>query len=150
MGPKVDLMKQVDPASGMPSNSCIVGLVIVAAWLVYFYGANLTATPWFGKFSFDSSELPIITIYALYIPMFIKFMIKEKGLPAIKRFVLPALGIIGSGFMVVAALYSHGYTPYITAKEAGAGFSCPVLFYLIVFAVIMAIGAIVMKPKKKA
>ena len=65
MGPKVNLMKQVDPASGMPSNSCIVGLVIVAAWLVYFYGANLTATPWFGKFSFDSSELPIITIYGL-------------------------------------------------------------------------------------
>ncbi len=150
LGPKVDLMKQVDPASGMPSNSCIIGLVIVAAWLVYFYGANLTATPWFGKFSFDSSELPIITIYGLYIPMFIKFMIKEKGLPAVKRFVLPALGIIGSAFMVVAAIYSHGYTPYIAAKEAGAGFSCPVLFYLIVFVVIMAIGALVMKPKKKA
>ena len=155
MGPKVDLMKQVDPASGMPSNSCIVGLVIVAAWLVYFYGANLynvgneAATSWFGKFSFDSSELPIITIYALYIPMFIQLMRKAKGLSAIKRFVLPALGIIGSGFMVVAAIYSHGYLPYVDAKANGE-FSCPVLFYLIVFAVIMAIGALVMKPKKKA
>ena len=149
MGPKVDLMKQIDPASGMPSNSCIVGLVIVAGWLVYFYGANLTATPWFGKFSFDSSELPIITIYALYIPMFIQFMRKEKNLPAVKRFVLPALGIIGSAFMVFAALYSHGYLPYLAAKENGE-FSCPVLFYLIVFAVIMAIGMLVMNPKKKA
>ena len=149
MGPKVDLMKQVDPASGMPSNSCIVGLVIVGAWLVYFYGANLTATPWFGKFSFDSSELPIITIYALYIPMFIQFMRKEKNLPAVKRFVLPALGIIGSAFMVFAAFYSHGYMPYLAAKEQGE-FSCPVLFYLIVFAVIMAIGMLVMNPKKKA
>ena len=149
MGPKVDLMKQIDPASGMPSNSCIIGLVIVAAWLVYFYGANLTANPWFGKFSFDSSELPIITIYGLYIPMFIQFMRKEKSLPAVKRFVLPALGIVGSGFMVVAALYSHGYQPYVAAKENGT-FSCPVLFYLIVFAVIMAAGALVMNPKKKA
>ncbi len=149
MGPKVDLMKQIDPASGMPSNSCIVGLVIVAAWLVYFYGANLTGSPWFGMFSFDSSELPIITIYALYIPMFIQFMRKEKNLPAIKRFVLPALGIIGSAFMVIAAIYSHGYAPYMAAKENGE-FSCPVLFYLIVFAVLMAIGAIVMKPKKKS
>ena len=149
MGPKVDLMKQVDPASGMPSNSCIVGLVIVAAWLVYFYGANLTATPWFGKFSFDSSELPIITIYALYIPMFIQFMRKETKLPAVKRFVLPTLGIIGSAFMVFAALYSHGYMPYLAAKENGE-FSCPVLFYIIVFAVIMALGALVMNPKKKA
>ena len=146
MGPKVKLMKQVDPASGMPSNSCIVGLVIVAAWLVYFYGANLTSG-WFGYFNFDSSELPIITIYALYIPIFIMFMKKEKSLPAIKRFVLPALGIIGSAFMVFAAIYSHGYAPYIAAKAEGS-FSCPVLFYLIVFVVIMAIGAILMKPKK--
>lgn len=146
MGPKVNLMKQVDNGSGMPSNSCIVGLVIVAAWLVYFYGANLT-TPWFGKFSFDSSELPIITIYGLYIPMFIQFMRKEKELPVLKRFVLPALGVIGSAFMVFAALYSHGYAPYIAAKEAGQGFTCPVLFYLIVFAVIMAIGMFFMKPK---
>lgn len=148
-GPKADLMKQVDPASGMPSNSCIIGLVIVGAWLVYFYGANLTATPWFGKFSFDSSELPIITIYALYIPMFIQFMRKEKNLPAVKRFVLPALGIIGSAFMVFAAIYSHGYMPYIDAKAKGEGFKCPVLFYLIVFAVIMAIGMLLMNPKKK-
>ena len=155
MGPKVDLMKQVDPASGMPSNSCIVGLVIVAAWLVYFYGANLynvgneAATSWFGRFSFDSSELPIITIYGLYIPMFIQFMRKEKSLPVVKRFVLPALGVIGSAFMVVAAFYSHGYTPYIEAKAKGE-FACPVLFYLIVFAVIMGLGMLVMKPKKKA
>ena len=147
-GPKVNLMKQIDPASGMPSNSCIVGLVIVAAWLVYFYGANLT-TPWFGKFSFDSSELPIITIYALYIPMFIMFMKKEKGLSPVKRFVLPTLGLIGSAFMVFAALYSHGYAPYIAAKEAGQGFACPVIFYLVVFAVIMAIGLLLMKPRQK-
>jgi APA family basic amino acid/polyamine antiporter len=126
----------------------MVGLVIVAAWLVYFYGANLTA-PWFGKFSVDSSELPIITIYGLYIPMFVQFIRKEKSLPVLKRIVLPVLGIIGSGFMVVAALYSHGYVPYITAKEAGQGFSCPVLFYLIVFAVIMAIGMLLMNPQKK-
>ena len=114
-----------------------------------FYGANLTATPWFGKFSFDSSELPIITIYGLYIPMFIQFMRKEKNLSPVKRFVLPSLGIIGSAFMVVAAIYSHGYAPYLAAKENGE-FSCPVLFYLIVFVVIMVIGALVMKPKKKA
>ena len=147
-GPKAKLMKQIDPASGMPSNSCIVGLVIVAAWLVYFYGANLAPTGWFGKFCFDSSELPIITIYALYIPMFIMFMKKEKELPVLKRIVLPLLGIIGSGFMVFAAIYSHGYLPYITAKAEG-NFSCPVLFYLIVFAVIMVIGAILMNPKEK-
>lgn len=148
MGPKPNFMRQVDPASGMPSNSCIVGLVIVAAWLVYFYGANLAPQAWFGKFSFDSSELPIVTIYALYIPIFIKFMIKEKNLSVLKRFVLPALGIIGSGFMVFAAIYSHGYAPYQKAAEEGS-FACPIIFYLIIFAVIMGFGALMMNPKKK-
>ena len=147
MGPKIKLMRQVDPASGMPSNSCIVGLVIVISWLIYFYGANLAPKPWFGNFSFDSSELPVITIYALYIPMFIMFMIKEKKLSVIKRFLLPVMGIIGSAFMVFAAIYAHGYIPFMAAKANGE-FSCPVLFYLIVFAVIMALGLILMKPKK--
>ncbi len=146
-GPKVNFMKQLDGATGMPSNSCITGLVIVAFWLVYFYGANLAPVKWFGIFSFDSSELPIITIYAFYIPIFVKFMMKEKGLPVIKRFVLPTLGILGSVFMVFAALYSHGYVYYVEAKANGE-FSCPVLFYLIVFAAIMAAGAVVMKPSK--
>lgn len=149
MGPKVNLMKQVDSASCMPANSCIVGLVIIITWLVYFYGANLAPESWFGKFSFDSSELPIITIYGLYIPIFIKFMQKEKDLPFVKRFLLPTLGVIGSAFMVFAAIYSHGYAPYIAAKEAGEGFSCPVLFYLIIFCVIMGIGRLLMNPKQK-
>ena len=50
--------------------------------------------------------------------------------------------------MGVAALYSHGYLPYLAAKENGE-FACPVLFYIIVFVVIMAIGMLVMNPKKK-
>ena len=81
--------------------------------------------------------------------MFIMFMKKEKGLSPVKRFVLPTLGLIGSAFMVFAALFSHGYAPYIAAKEAGQGFACPVIFYLAVFAVIMAIGLLLMKPKQK-
>ncbi len=147
MGPKPEFMKQVDPASNMPANSCIIGLIIVISWLVYFYGANLASTPWFGLFSFDSSELPIITIYAFYIPIFIQFMRKEKGLSPMKRFVLPALGIIGSAFMVIAAIYAHGISPYLAAKAEGK-FSFPVLFYLIVFAVLMAFGYACMNPKK--
>ncbi len=147
-GPMPKIMKQVDPETKLPANSSIVALVIISAWLVFFYGANLVPTPWFGYFNFDSSELPIITIYAFYVPIFIMFMKKEKDLPFVKRILLPSLGVIGSLFMVVAAIYSHGYQPYIAAKTEGK-FSCPVLFYLIVFAVIMAIGALFMKGKEK-
>ncbi len=137
-GPKTEMFRQVDKSSNMVTNSAIWGLFVCAAWLVYFYGANLT-DGWFGIFNFDSSELPIVTIYGMYIPMFIMWMIREKDLGVFKRFVLPALSLIACGFMVFAAVYAHGITPFKAAQEAGK-FSFPVLFYLILFAVIMLIG----------
>ncbi len=147
-GPKQELFKQIDKNTNMVTNSSVWGLLVCAAWLVYFYGANLTEKGWFGLFNFDSSELPIITIYALYIPIFIMWMIKEKEFGFTKRFLIPSLAILSCVFMVFAAIYAHGITPFINAKEAGK-FAFPVLFYLIIFAVIMLLGAYFKKPKKK-
>lgn len=144
-GPGQAMFRQIDPHTNMVTNSAIWGVFITAAWLLYFYGANLT-DGWFGYFNFDSSELPIVTIYALYIPIFIRWMIKEKELGFGKRFLLPILATLACAFMVFAAVYAHGITPYLAAKENGA-FSFPVLFYLIVFAVIMLIGAYFQKPR---
>ncbi len=146
-GPRPQMFGQIDKATNMTTNSAIWGLFICALWLVYFYGANLTEG-WFGLFNFDSSELPIVTIYALYIPMFIAWMIKEKDLGTFKRFVLPLISILACAFMVFAAVYAHGITPYIAAKADGV-FKFPVLFYLILFAVIMIIGALFKKSKKQ-
>ena len=145
-GPNPPLFSQVDSSTNMVTNSAVWGLFISAAWLVYFYGANLTQG-WFGVFNFDSSELPIVTIYAMYIPMFIMWMKKEKELGFVKRFALPALALASCVFMIFAAVYAHGVTPYLTAKAEGR-FAFPVLFYLIVFLVIMGIGAFVKNPKK--
>lgn len=138
-GPAPETFGQIDKKTNVATNSSVWGLLICSAWLVYFYGANLTDGGWFGLFNFDSSELPIVTIYALYIPMFILWMKNEKELSPLKRFVLPSIATVACAFMVFAAVYAHGITPYRTAKEAGS-FSFPVLFYLIVFAVIMLIG----------
>ena len=146
-GPMQKVFKQVDPVTNMTTNSAIWGLFVCSIWLVYFYGANLTSG-WFGLFNFDSSELPIVTIYAMYIPVFIAWMVKEKDMGAFKRFVLPVIAIVACLFMVFAAVYAHGITPYLTAKANGE-FSFPVLFYLIVFAVIMIIGAFLRKPSKE-
>ena len=85
----------------------------------------------FGPFKFDSSELPIITLYALYIPIYIALM-KEKTLPTFKRTVMPTLAILCSLFMVFAAIYSHKMN---------------VVWYLIVFVVVEVIG-IFFKGKK--
>lgn len=146
-GPCPELFGQIDKATNMTGNSAVWGLFVSGFWLIYFYGANLTSG-WFGLFNFDSSELPIVTIYAMYIPMFIAWMIKEKDMGVFKRFVLPTAAIITCLFMVFAAVYAHGITPYLTAKANGK-FSCPVIFYLIVFAVVLIIGSIFRKPRIK-
>ena len=139
-GPKPATFRQIDKASNMATNSSVFGLFICASWLLYFYGANLSPEgSWFGLFSFDPSELPIVTIYALYIPMFIMWMVKEKELSPVRRFVLPCASIVACGFMVFAAVWAHGIDP-LRAAQAKGEFAFPVLFYLIVFAVIMVVG----------
>ena len=123
-GPSPTIFKQIDKTTNMPANSAILGLLISSIWLLYFYGSQLTK-PWFGFFRFDMTELPIITIYAAYIPIFVMFMVKEKTLSAFKRFVAPILAICGSLFMVFAACFAH---------------KIEVVWYLITFVVIMGIG----------
>ena len=123
-GPKQKMFNQIDKVTNMPTNSSILGLLLCGAWLLFFYGANLTE-PWFGFFCFDSSELPIITIYALYIPIFIMMMKKEKDLSVFNRYIMPTVSIIGCLFMMCAACIAH--------RMAVVG-------YLAVFVVVMIIG----------
>ncbi len=127
-------VRQVEEAN-MPNNASILGLLLCGFWFLFFYGSNLAAFGWFGLFSFDSSELPIVTIYALYIPIYLMFMKKATDL-SFTRYLIPALGLIGSVFMVFAAIYAHGIQPYLAAKANG-GFACPIVFYLILFAVVL-------------
>lgn len=134
IGPNPKVFSQVDPTTNMPVNSAILGLFLCAVWLLYFYGANLT-TSWFGFFSFDSSELPIVTIYALYIPIFFMFMKKEKELTFFNRFLMPSLSLLGSIFMIIAAWFAHGMA---------------VVAFLIVYLVVMALGALILRLKKTA
>jgi APA family basic amino acid/polyamine antiporter len=143
-GPLPKMFSQVDSETNMPTNSSVFGLFTCGFWLLYFYGANLTSG-WFGLFNFDSSELPIITIYAMYIPMIIKWIINEKDLSKFKRFVLPIASILGCLFLVFVAIMSHGINPYRNSDT----FTFPVLFYLIIFAVIMIIGFLFSNDFKK-
>ena len=116
------MFSQVDSVTNMPTNASIMGLLVAGWWLLYFYGANLTA-PWFGPFCFDTSELPIITIYAMYVPLFL-VLIKKIGNYNITP-IIPVVAILGSIFMVIAAIFAHRMA---------------VVFYLIVFVVVICIG----------
>jgi len=133
MGPEPKVFKTIDINTDMPTNSSILGVLLSGVWLLYFFGSNLTPVPWFGPFSFDSSELPIVTIYAMYIPIFIMMMAKEQSLNFFNRFLMPSLAILACVFMVIAACYAHGKA---------------VFFYLIIFSVIMAIGLMLNSNKK--
>ena len=148
-GPSPKVFSQIDGATNMVNNSSIWGLFVCAAWLLFFYGANLADGGWFGLFNFDSSEIPIVTIYAMYVPMFIVWMVKEKDLGVYKRFILPTISIVSCLFMVFCAVYAHGIRPFLNAKEAGGSFTFPVLFYLVIFVVIMGAGLLLRKSRKK-
>ena len=139
-GPSPRIFSGVDPHTHMPTGSSVLTLLFCAVWYFYFYASNLTE-PVFGVFSFDSSELPIITIYAIYIPILILFIKKEGKKNPVRNVLLPLLAIFSSLFMVVAAIYAHGICPYLVAAEHGQ-FAFPILFYLIVFAVIMGLGGV--------
>ena len=132
---RFEMFKTVDKHTNMPMNSVVIGVVLIGIWYVFFYGANLTQS-WFGAFTFDSSELPIITMYGMYFPIFIKMIIKErKELGVFKGVILPSLALIASGFMVFSAIYSHGIKA---------------VYYIIVYVVITLIGLLLFKlPIKK-
>ena len=125
MGFKPQLFKQVDQVSNMPHNSGTVGLLLCSGWLVYFFGANLVPVSWFGLFTFDSSELVIVTVYALYIPIFYNFIKKSTDLSVFNRYVMPIIAICCAIFMVFACIYAH---------------TTAVIYYLIVFFIFMIVG----------
>ena len=122
-GPAPHVFSQIDKETNMPHNSAIVGLLLCGFWGLYFFLANLAGT-WSGPFVFDSSELPIITIYMLYLPIFIMWIKKATDENAMRRYVTPILAICGSLFMIYASIMGHGIACF---------------WYLIVFAAVMAV-----------
>lgn len=120
---------QLDQRSNVPYNSAVFMLIATCIWFIYYYLSNLSHA-WTGPFVFDVTELPIITVYMLYLPMLVQWMRMEKEMSVLRRYIMPALAIFGSVFMIIVGIVSHGM-------------GC--LWYLIVFAVVMLAGSVVIK-----
>ncbi len=129
-GPGYRIFSQLDPVTNMPVNSAIWGLLISVFWLFYYYAASLEG--WFGPYGFDMTELPTVTMYAAYIPIFLMMMKKEKQLDAFRRYIMPTLAVTSCLFMIYAACFSH-------RQE--------VLWYVIIFCFIMLPAFFFIKPK---
>ena len=116
----------------MPLKSCIIGLIWLGFWLfqtstLFFQGPlafNGTGNPsWL--LAWEADEICIVTQYALYIPMFIYVIFKQKNFGIVYRFIIPILSTIASLFMVYCSYKSYGIQ---------------VLYYLVFFGIIMGIG----------
>lgn len=121
-GYKPELFSQIGHRTKMPVYGGFASLILCVLWLIFYYGAWLDPQPWFGLFCFDVSEIPILTLYAMYLPLFYRLVLTCKGNVKI---IIPVLAIFGSLFMLLASIVSHRLT---------------IIVYLIIFAVIMIIG----------
>jgi APA family basic amino acid/polyamine antiporter len=123
-GIRPDIFSKVNKKTDMPIYSAIFGLSSCLLWLTQwqlgFINGSLPAF-----LSFENDELPIIVFYAACIPIFIYVMRKFNDLGIMKRFVFPSLAILACLFMVFCAIYSY---------------RIDALYYILVFAAIMAIG----------
>ena len=131
-GPKPEVVAEVDKSTGMPLKSCLIGMAICSFWLfqfqVFFWGGplvyNTTGNPWW-LLAFEADEIVIITLYAMYIPIFLYLIFKEKEFNVFQRFVLPVLGLGACVFLCYCCYVAYG--KYIIS-------------YLVLFAIIMLIG----------
>jgi APA family basic amino acid/polyamine antiporter len=95
-----------------------------------FFLSILWAIVWFGNFQgywgafMDTSELPIALLYGLFIAIFVWMMVAFKDENVLRRFIFPSLGIIGSIFIVVAAVQKDLFIVFvlITLALFGVGY----------------------------
>ena len=120
-------MKAVNKAN-VPLFSTIMGFILASLWLLYYYFSQTNSLANGTGFPFDSSELPIITTYLLYIPIYICFARKNAKLSFMKRFILPLGGLISALIMIVAACYRH---------------KIAVLYYMIFFGLVIGLAYLI-------
>ena len=130
MGPKPEVFSKVNK-NGISINSGIMSIILSFIWLFMWYASNEGLM----KIFLDFSELPVVTMYALYIPIFIWMIRRLKDLNFIQRFVVPILAIIGSIFMIIATFISHGVMA--------------VSLYIVIFLIIIIVGIFFIKKDTK-
>ena len=131
-GPAPKKLVKINEKTNMPIKSALIGLAITVVWMFQWeFGLIRGMLP--EIISFENDELPIITLYAFYIPIFINMMRHSKELHPVKRFVLPSLSIIACLFMIFCAFYAYKVQAF---------------YYLFVFAAIMLVGLMFYRDKK--
>lgn len=106
-GPSPGLFSEVNPVSGMPIASFSLGLVFSVIWLFFLFGTQISEYALFGDFGFDISEIPVVTVYGMYIPLFFSFLKKWGRKISVLKRITVSMGIIACIFTAVCAIYAH-------------------------------------------
>ena len=139
-GPKPETISQVDDSTGMPLFSCIAGVAFIFFWLfqvstLFFQGPlalNGNHTPeWL--LAWEADEVCIITLYAIYIPIFAHIFVSRKEISFVQRYIYPALAIIASAFMCYCAYAAYGVQTF---------------YYLVFFVIVILIGMLFFHDEK--
>jgi basic amino acid/polyamine antiporter, APA family len=91
----------VDKSTDATVNSGLLGLLLSGVWLVVWYGSF---NGWYNGLFMDISELPIATLYGIYIFFYLWIMAKATDLNIFNRFLMPLLALLGAGYMVYSGL----------------------------------------------
>ncbi len=140
MGPMADWFANIDKQNDFPVKSALFGMFFGGFWyawdcVMYWNGPDFMGVTHQNMFfGFEPDEVCIVNLYAMYIPMFVALIVKNKDFGFIKRFVLPVLGIGCCVFMVVCCVLGWG------------AIAC--LGYLCFFAVFMIVGRLFMHPER--
>jgi APA family basic amino acid/polyamine antiporter len=128
LGPLSDRTIELDQKTNVPNNAMVLTVGIGFLWLVVIFMNNMV--DWF---SFAIPDFYNFSFFALMIPIFICFIIKQKRVPLLQRVVAPVLAIVGAGFM---------FSSYWIGNWEQAS------VYLSTFIILAAIGILFFMKKK--
>jgi len=132
-GPMPKRMAELDSETNVPNNSMVMAVGISFLWLFVIFANTNWFAGWFGTFRFSLPDFYNFSFFALLIPLFVCFMIRQKELHWFKRFLAPILAIIGAGFM---------YATYWIGSPIHA------IVYSATFLFLALVGAMFMKREK--
>lgn len=101
------LFLRTNKKQNIPVFSYIAGFLLSMLWLVIYFSTQLSDRAFFSLLAFDSSELPVVTAYVTYIPIFFMYMKECRKKNLYGRCVLSAAGLCACMFMAYSAIIAH-------------------------------------------
>ena len=141
MGPRPHFYGDIDHQNGFVIKSSLIGLMLGGFWYAWTSIMWMQGPDFMGGvhsnlwLAWEPDEICIINLYAMYIPMFIALIAKDKGTNPFKRFILPILGVACCVFMCWCCWIGKGYQQ--------------VCGYLIFLAIVLFIGWLFQRANAK-